>query len=159
MTLNSGGLSWNVLNLNSLLTLSFVHCSLQFWRISTIAHSRGTDALFSHHGIWEICQENGDEDVCVNRVSWSRIGSQKSSKYLALTVFLTRIFFSGRERRNLEVTLCYWIYFQLVLYNQRLQWTGSFWKLGRVYSTAVCSAVMLPVEVLEIRGGQEIRIH
>lgn len=100
MTLNSGGLSWNLLNLNSLLTLSFVHYSLHFCRISTIAHSRGTDAFILPQ-----------QDLGNLRVKWEwgwtckqgqlkRVGSWKSSKYLDLTEYFSCKNNLFRERKK-----------------------------------------------------------
>lgn len=56
--------------------------------------------LFSCNRIWEICQISGYEKERVNGVSWSRIGSWKSSKYSAPTKYFSWQEWSLQEEKE-----------------------------------------------------------
>lgn len=104
-------------------------------------------------------------DIYINRVSWSRIGSWKSSKYLALTKYLS---WKEQSLQGEKEEIRRWLYVT--------EFTSSccctigicseleFWKLGRVsqHCSVLCRWTSCIAEVLEMRvglKGWEIRIH
>lgn len=90
--------------------------------------------LFSCNRIWEICQISGYEKERVNGVSWSRIGSPKSSKYSAPTKY-----FSWQEwslqGENEEIRG--WLMLLVLPPAALLQWVsaGGFWEAGGEWHT------------------------
>lgn len=153
--------------LNSLLTLSFVHCSLHFCRISTIARSGGIDVfILPQQNLGNLPHKWGRGGIYINRVSWSRVGSWKSSKYLGLTKYLSwkELSLQGEKeeiQRRLYVPEFTCSCCCAIGICSELEF---FRKLGRVsqHCSALCRCTPCITEVLEMRGGlkgQEIGTH